>query len=152
MAEHAFPFRTLGDDLFLRNHLIEVLESADVEENADHKRGLLTFVVTGGGYTGVEVAAEINDFVREAARSYRHVGPKQVRVILLQGGSRILRELTSQLATFRHQLLERREIEIRLNTRISGATAESAILSDEVTVSTRTLVARHRCSPQPVAG
>ena len=145
MAEHAFPFRTLGDALSLRNHLIEVLESAN------HKRGLLTFVVAGGGYTGVEVAAEINDFVREAARSYQHVDPKQVRVILLQGGSRILRELTSQLATFRHRLLERRGIEIRLNTRISGATAESAILSDEVTVSTRTLVARHRCGPQPVA-
>ena len=147
IAEHAFPFRTLGDALFLRNHLIEVLESAEVEENAEHKRGLLTFVVAGGGYTGVEVAAEINDFVREAARSYRHVDPKEVSVILLQGGSRILRELTSELAAFSHRLLERRGIEIRLNTRISGATAESAILSDEVTVATRTLVAAIGAAP-----
>lgn len=141
MAEHAFPFSTLGDALFLRNHLIGVLESAEVEANPDQKRNMLTFVVAGGGYTGVEVAAEINDFVREATKSYRHVAPDEVKVILLQSGKRILPELTEDLAAFSHRLLERRGIEIRLNTRINGATAESAVLNDRSTLSTRTLVA-----------
>ena len=77
MAEHAFPFQTLGDAFFLRSHLIRSLEEAEVEQDPLEKIELLTFVVAGGGYTGVEVAAEINDFVREAARSYRHIEPKE---------------------------------------------------------------------------
>ena len=75
MAAHAFSFKTLGDAITLRSHLIGVLEKADVEEDAERKNRLLTFVVAGAGYTGVEVAAEINEFVKEATRSYRHRGP-----------------------------------------------------------------------------
>ncbi len=147
MAEHAFPFKTLGDALFLRNHLIGLLERAEEEDEMEQRRELLTFVVAGGGYTGVEVAAEINDFVREASRSYRHVDPEEVKVILLQGASRILPELGDELAVFSHRLLERRGVEIRLNTLIRGATAQSAILSDGVTIPTRTLVAAIGAAP-----
>ena len=147
VAEHAFPFRTLGDALFLRNHLIGVLEMAEVEEDPGERKELLTFVVAGGSYTGIEVVAEINDFTREAARSYRHIEPQEIRVILLQGGGRILPELSEKLASFSHALLERRGIEIRLNTRIKGATAESAILTDDVVIPTKTLVAAVGASP-----
>ena len=147
MAEHAFPFKTLGDAFALRTHLISVLERAEVEEDPEQKRELLTFVVVGGGYTGVELAAEINDFVREAARSYRHVEPTESKVILLQGGSRILPELNEKLCEFSHRLLERRGIEIRANTMIKGATAQSAILADGVTIPTRTLVAAVGSAP-----
>lgn len=147
LAEHAFPFKTLGDALFLRSHLIGVLERAEVEDHPEHRGELLTFVVAGGGYTGVEVAAEINDFVREAARSYHHVDPKEVKVILLQSRERILPELGEELAAFSHRLLERRGIEIRLNTRLRGATAESAMLSGDVTIPTRTLVASIGATP-----
>ena len=147
VAEHAFPFRTLGDALFLRNHMIGVLEIAEVEEDPEKKRALLTFVVAGAGYTGVEVAAEINDFMREAARSYRHVEPHEIKVILLQGRSRILPELSEELASFCHRLLERRGTEVRLNTRIASATPESAILSDGATIPTRMLVAAIGAAP-----
>ena len=147
MVEHAFPFRTLGDALFLRNHLIGILEQAEVEADPQHKRELLTFVIVGGGYTGVEVATEINDFVKEAAKSYRHVDPANVEVVLLQGGSRLLPELSEKLAAFSHRLLERRGIEVHLDTRIIGATAESAILSDGDTLRTRTLVAAIGAAP-----
>ncbi|MEE8157743.1 MAG: FAD-dependent oxidoreductase, partial [Dehalococcoidia bacterium] len=147
MAEYAFPFKTLGDGFSLRNHLIGVMESAEVENDAEEKRELLTFVVVGGGYTGVEVAAEINAFVREASQSYRHVNPEEVKVILLQGGNRILPELNEEQATFSHRLLERRGIEVRLNTLIKGATAQSAILSNELEIPTRTLVAAIGSAP-----
>src|ERR1700726_2809287 len=62
MMENAIPFRTLADAMVLRNHLIHVLEEADVEENPELRRQLLTFVVGGGGFSGVEVMAELNDF------------------------------------------------------------------------------------------
>ena len=147
MAEHAFPFRTLGDALFLRNHLISVLERAEVENDPDEKREALTFVVAGGGYTGVEVAAEINDFTREAVRSYTHIEPSEIKVMLLQGSARIMPEIAEDLAEFSHKVLERRGVEIRLDTRIKGATAQSAILDDGTTIPTRTLVAAVGAAP-----
>ena len=107
----------------------------------------MTFVVAGGGYTGVEVAAEINDFIREAAKSYRHIEPSEANVILLQGGNRILTELPEGLAEFGHRLLERRGIDVRLNTRVAGATAEHAILKDGGSIPTRTLVATIGSAP-----
>ncbi len=147
MAEHAFPFKTLGDAFSLRNHLISVIERAEVENVPEEKPELLTFVVVGGGYTGVEVAAEINSFVKEAARSYHHVDPEEVKVILLEATSRILPELSEEQAAFSHRLLERRGMEIHLNTLIQGATAQSAILGDNVESPTRTLVAAIGAAP-----
>ena len=141
MAAHSFSFKTLGDAIALRGHLIGVLEKADVEEDPEQKSRLLTFVVAGGGYTGVEVVAEINDFIREASRSYRHVDPAESRVLLLQGASRILPELDEDPAAFSHRVLERKGIEIRLNTRVAGATAEGVILDDGSRIQARTLVA-----------
>lgn len=141
MEEHAFLFKTLGDALFLRNHLIRSLEEAEVENDPLEKIELLTFVVAGGGYTGVEVAAEINDFVREATGSYRHIEPEEVKVILLHSGDRILPVLSEGLAKFSHRVLERRRVEIRLNTRINSATDQRAILGDGSEIPTRTLVA-----------
>ena len=147
VAEHALPFRTLGDAFTLRNHLIRMMEAAEVEEDAAKKREMLTFVVAGGGTTGVEVVAEINDFVKEASKYYPHVTTEEVRVILLHGNSRILPELNEKLADFSHRLLEQRGIEVRLNIRINGATAETAILSDGSTIATRTMVAAVGSSP-----
>ena len=147
VAEHAFPFKTMGDALMLRDHIIGVLERAEVETDPDEKNELLNFVVVGGGYTGVEVAAEINEFVREAAKSYPHVNSEEIDVILLQGAGRILLELAEGLAKFSHRLLVRRGIEIRLNTRIKSATAQSAILSDGAVIPTHTLVAAVGTAP-----
>ncbi len=147
MSEHAFPFKTLGDAFSLRNHLISVMERAEVENVPEERPELLTFVVVGGGYTGVEVAAEINAFVREAAKSYRKVDPEEVRVILLQGASRILPELNEAQATFSQRQLERQGIEVRLDTLIQGATAQTAILADNVEIPTRTLVAAVGSAP-----
>ena len=147
VAEHAFPFKTLGDALFLRNHLIGMLEMAEVTDDAEEKRKLLTFLVVGGGYTGIEVTAEINDFVKEAAHSYHHISPKEIQVIMLQGADRILPELSEGLADFSRRVLERRGVEIRLNTRIQGATTEGARLTAEVTIASRTVVAAVGAAP-----
>ena len=150
MAEHAFPFKTLGDAFFLRNHLISVLEEAEVETDAQEKQDLLTFVVAGGGYTGVEVASEINSFIREAAKSYSQIDPSEIKVTLLHRGSRILPALPDKLAEFSHRVMERRGVEVRLHTSIMGATAQSAILDDGETISTRTLVVALGAAPNPV--
>ena len=83
LPEHALPFKNLGDALHLRNHVIHALEEAAIENNPQLRRQLLTFVVAGGGFSGVHVVAVLNDFVRGVARHYRHLDPAELRVMLL---------------------------------------------------------------------
>src|SRR5215510_3963614 len=98
LAENALPFKYLGDALVLRNHIIHVLEEADIERDPEVRQALLTFVVGGGGFSGVEAVAELNDFVREGAKSFRNIDPKEIKVILLHSGDLILPELPPSLA------------------------------------------------------
>ena len=140
LQEHAFPFKYLGDALGLRNHVLHALEEAAVEPDPDVRQSLLTFVVAGGGFSGVEVAAELNDFVRRAATNYPDIRSDEIRVVLAQGGARILPELSDSLASFAHKILLRRKVDVRLGTRIAGATAEFAILNTGEKIRTRTLV------------
>ena len=91
MREHASPFKNaLGDALYLRNQLVRMLEEAEAESDPECRRRLLTFVVAGGGFSGVECIAEMNDFLREAVRAYHNISEADVRLILLQRGERIL--------------------------------------------------------------
>jgi NADH dehydrogenase len=150
LAEYALPFKYLGDALALRNRIIHTLEEADIEQDPEVRRALLTFVVAGGGFSGVEVVAEVNDFVRAAARSFRNVRPPEVRVVLLHAGGLILPELPASLATFAQTLLTRRGVEIRLHTRLAGATADTALLDGGDRIPTRTLVSTVPSAPNPL--
>src|SRR5258706_8084748 len=128
MLENAMPFRTLADAIALRNRLIHVLEEADVEEDADLRRKLLTFVVGGGGFSGVEAMAEMNDFVREVRGNYSRLKDEEVRCVLVQSGDRILPELAEPLALYAQKLLRKRGVGIILNDRVRAATSEPRIL------------------------
>jgi len=150
LSEHALPFKYLGDALALRNHTIHALEEADIERDPKARQGLLTFVVAGGGFSGVEAVAELNDFVRSAARSFRNVQPEEIRVVLLHAGGLILPELPKNLAEFAQRLLTKRGVELRLNTRLAGATAEAALLAGGERIETRTLVSTVPGGPNPV--
>ncbi len=141
LPEHARPFKNLGDALNLRNHVIRALEEAAVEQDdPELRRELLTFVVAGGGFSGVEVVAELNDFVRGAARRYRGLDPAELRVVLLHSQERILPEMDEKLALFAQRLLRRRGVELRLKTRLSAASGHEALLAGGERIATRTLV------------
>ena len=153
LAEHVLPFKYMGDALTIRNHVIDALEQADVEPEAEVRRALLTFVVAGGGFSGVEAVAELNDFVRAAARSFRHTMAKEIRVVLLHAGAIILPELPSSLGIFAQKLLMRRGVEIRFNTKLTGATAGYALLDSGEHIATKTLISTVPSAPNPlVAG
>lgn len=150
LAEHGLPFKTLGDALFLRNRLLHILEEADIEEEQERRRTLLTFVVAGGGFSGVEAIAEINDFVREAAKAYRRIDLKEIRVVLLHSGSRILPELSEDLGNFAQRILERRKVEIRLKTSLAGATGDYVLVEGGERIPTKTLVSTVPVAPHPL--
>jgi NADH dehydrogenase len=150
LAEHALPFKYLGDALVLRNHLIHALEEADIEPDPELRKALLTFVVAGGGFSGVEAVAELNDFVRAGSRSFRNIKRDEIRVILLHSGQLILPELPDSLAEFAQKLLQKRGVEIRLNTRLAGATAESALLAGGERIPTKTLISTVPSAPNPL--
>src|SRR5690606_27949021 len=119
LFEHALPFKNLADALRLRNHLIHVLEEANITDDPQHRQELLTFVVAGGGFSGVEVAAEVNDFVRHACRHYRRIQPSEVNVKLIHSGERVLeRELSASLGEYAQRILQRRGVELLLKARL----------------------------------
>ncbi len=155
MREHASPFKYLGDALYLRNQLVRALEEAETETDPEVRRRLLTFVVAGGGFSGVECIAEMNDFLREAVHAYHNIAERDLRLILLQRGERILPELTQSLAAFAHQLLARRGVEIRLGAGLKAVSADAVVVEDKETrqtesIGTRTTVATVPAGPHPL--
>ena len=131
LPEHAIPFKNLSDALYIRNHVIHVLEEAAIEHKDQRlRRQLLTFVVAGGGFSGVEVVAELNDFVRDVVRNYPQINSSEVRVVLLHAQDRILPELDEKLAMYAQRILEKRGVDIRLKTLLKAASGEEAILGD----------------------
>ena len=150
LLEHAMPFKTIGDALHLRNHVLHLLEEAAVEPDGEVRRSLTTFVVAGGGFSGVEVAAELNDFVREVVRDYRGIDPADPKVVLLHSGERILPELDERLGLFAQRVLGGRGVDIRLNCRLASATRTTAVLNNGDRIPTRTLVSTVPAGPNPL--
>jgi NADH dehydrogenase len=146
LQEYALTIKTLSDAVRLRNHLIAHLEEADTE-CCKEKRPLLTFVVAGGGFAGVETVAGINDFVRGALRSYPNLSEEMLRVVLVYSGPVILPELGERLGSYAHRKLSGRKVEIRLNTRVEGVSGRSVRLTDGTTIDTNTLVWTAGSSP-----
>jgi NADH dehydrogenase len=151
LYEHALPFKNLTDALSLRNHLIHVLEEASNEVNPVLKQELLTFVIAGGGFSGVEVAAEMNDYLREVCSQYPTLKASEIKVILVHSGKRILdRELTPDLAEYAQKILQKRGVELRMNTRLRTASQNAAILESGDRISTRTVVSTVPSAPHPL--
>jgi len=140
MFENAFPFKTLADAMRLRNHVIRTLEEADVEEDRELRSKLLTFVVGGGGFSGVEVIAELNDFVRAVKGNYNRIRKEPHRCVLVHSRNRILQEMAEPLALFAQKTLRKRGVEIILEDRLVAATSEKAILKSGKEVPCKTIV------------
>src|SRR5262249_45472205 len=132
-------------------HVIHVLEEAAIEHmNGEIRKQLLTFVVAGGGFSGVELVAELNDFVRSVIRNYPSIDAKDVRVVLLHALDRILPELKEKLALYAQKILVMRGVEIRLNTKLEAATGSEAILGGGMRIPTKTLISTVPSSPNPL--
>jgi len=122
MANYALPLKTLGDALFLRNRIIARLEQAELQPDVQHRRWLTTFVVVGGGFSGVETAGELADFLYASLRYYRRIHPEDLRIVLLHSGDRLLPELSPSLGAFTLRKMRGRGVDVRLNARAGSVT------------------------------
>ena len=104
------------------------------------RRRLLTFVVVGGGYSGVETAGEILDLLREAARDYHDIPREEIRVVLVHSRERILQNLGDNLGDYAAKKLRQRGLEILLNERVRAVTATRVYLQSGETIETATVV------------
>ncbi len=150
VAQHGKTMKSLGDALHLRNHVISMLEAADVEIDPHMRQELLTFVVAGAGFSGVETVGELNDLVHEVSRNYPSLTRESIKVILLHSRERILPEMGEGLANFALTKLRQRGVDVRLKTRITAATPHEAILGTGERIPTRTLVVTVGAATNPV--
>ncbi len=150
MAEHSLPIKTLGDAFHLRNHVLSRLEEADLETDSATQRRLLTFVAVGGGFSGVETIAELNDMIRSVLRYYPNADAIGPRLILVHSRSCILNELDPRLAEFAQRKLRKRGVELVLNCRVSEATDEEVVLSNGQSIPAGTVISTVGNAPHPL--
>jgi NADH:ubiquinone reductase (H+-translocating) len=150
LTEHAIMAKTVGDGFGLRNHALDMLEKADAEGEPDERARMLTFAVAGGGFSGVEVMAELADLLNDALPLYAGIDRRELRLVLIQSGPRILPEVNERLADFGRRELEHKGIEVLTGSGISALTPTEAVLRDGSTLPTRTLVATIGNRPHPL--
>jgi NADH dehydrogenase len=152
LEERALTMKSLSDAVYLRNRLIEQLEEADTECANRHRHSLMTFVVAGGGFAGVETVAGINDFVRDALQFYPRIRKDGVRMVLVHAGNVILPELGEKLGAYAQRKLAERGIEIHTNAKVDRVDDESVTLSDGTIIPARTVIWTAGTSPHPLVG
>lgn len=150
LQERALTMKSLGDAIHLRNRLIDLLEEADSECAVGLRKELLTVAVAGGGFAGVETAAAVNDFLRQATRSYQHLNEDLIRTVLIHAGPLILPELGDGLGTYAQTELAKRNVGIHTSTKVLGISEKGLDLSDGSTLSAATVVWTAGASPSPI--
>ena len=128
VERNSFTMKTLADAISLRNRIIDMLEQAENEKNSKIKQRLLTFVIVGGGFAGVETAGEINDFLSEAISYYHNIKQDDVQVILIEAVSTILQGFNENLSEHAHNKLEKNGIKILLQTAVTSFDGKNVMI------------------------
>ena len=147
LEKYSFNFKNLLDAIRIRNHVIEMFERAD--RNPARRRALLTFVVAGGGFAGVELAGALNDYAHGILADYPRLQREDLRVVLVHSRDRILPELSESLARYAQERMEARGVIFRLNTRLVDAGPGVVTLSDGE-IQAETLVWTAGTAPNPL--
>ena len=141
LAEHTLGMKTLAEALGLRNHILASLELAARSASAEERRTCLTFVVAGGGPTGVEFAGALAELLHLVlGRDYPELRREDARVVLVEGLERLLGQFAPPLGTYAERTLKDRGIEVRTGTLVEKADDDHVVLSTGEQVPTRTVV------------
>ncbi|MCX4691997.1 NAD(P)/FAD-dependent oxidoreductase [Streptomyces sp. NBC_01408] len=150
LADYAIGFKTVEEAIGLRNHVIEQMDIASSTRDPALRDAALTFVFVGGGYAGVEALAELEDMARYAARYYHNIKPEDMKWVLVEASDRILPEVGPEMGVYTVRELRRRNIDVRLETRLDSCENRVAVLSDGARFPTRTVVWTAGVKPHPV--
>ena len=154
IAEHTFPLKTFANCCRLRNHLLSALEMAVIERNPEERERLMTFVIAGANYAGVEVACDLVDYFRVLTlKKYPELRIEEFRVVLLEIGSTILPELAGRhphLVRTAIKQVARLGIDVRLNSDLAAATPDEAVLKSGERIPTRTIITCTGMRPSPL--
>ncbi|MEV0416247.1 FAD-dependent oxidoreductase [Streptomyces sp. NPDC050448] len=150
LADYAIGFKTVEEAIGLRNHVIEQMDIASSTRDPALRDAALTFVFVGGGYAGVEALGELEDMARYAARYYHNVKPEDMKWVLVEASDHILPEVGPELGVYTIRELRRRNIDVRLETRLESCENRVAVLSDGARFPTRTIVWTAGVKPHPV--
>ena len=152
VAERALTMKSLGDAIQLRNRLIAHLEEADTECARAERPPLLTFVVAGGGFAGVETIASINDFLRDSLPFYPNLKQEMLRLVLVHPGEFILPELGEKLGRYADKKLRERGVEIHPKSKVTAMQPNEIELTTGERITSATLVWTAGVSPNPIVG
>ncbi|MFF8657045.1 NAD(P)/FAD-dependent oxidoreductase [Streptomyces huasconensis] len=150
LAEYAIGFKTVEEAIGLRNHVLEQMDIASSTRDPAIRDAALTFVFVGGGYAGVEALGELEDMARYAARYYHNIKAEDMKWILVEASGRILPEVGEEMGKYTVRELRRRNIDVRLETRLDSCEDRVAVLSDGARFPTRTVVWTAGVKPHPV--
>lgn len=138
--DHSLTMKDLSDAYRLRNHVIECMEMADVTRFTEIKSRALTFVVAGGGFSGVETMGELAEMIDRILPQYPNIRRDDIRMVLIQWGPRILPEMPEHLSEYALKQLQHRGVEVWLDTGIKSASNQSVYTGDGRSLRTRTIV------------
>ncbi|HVX01609.1 MAG TPA: NAD(P)/FAD-dependent oxidoreductase, partial [Nitrososphaera sp.] len=135
IEDNVFVLKNLKDALVLRNHIIDMLERADIESDGDRRRQMLNFVIVGGGLSGIETAAELNQFLHDVIKYYPSLMAEFSgtipKIIVVQSRDRILPEVNSRLAEYASRKLRQEGISIILNSRVTDVAKDHVVILDK---------------------
>jgi NADH:quinone reductase (non-electrogenic) len=140
LAEQGIAFKTIGEAIYLRNHVMSKLDAASSTVDPELRRKLLTFTFVGGGFAGIEALAELEDMARYATRYYENIEPSDLRWVLVEAAGRILPEVRESLGVYTVLQLERRGIEVYLSTLAKSFEDGHVMLSDGTEFDSDTVV------------
>lgn len=150
MAEHAYLMQNVGDAMKLRATVLARFEEANLVIEPERRRRLLTFVVVGGGYSGVETAGQILDLFNSINKYYKNISAKDFHVHLIHSRDHLLPTLSLKLGQYAERKLSERGLKIHLNQRVKALTANQVFLGDGNTIETNTCVSTVGNAPHPL--
>ncbi|MDX2111163.1 MAG: FAD-dependent oxidoreductase [Verrucomicrobiota bacterium] len=149
MPEHALLMQNVGDAMKLRSTVISRFEEANLATDPVLKRRLLSFIVVGGGYSGVETAGELHDLMVDMGKFYENIAPNEFQVTLVHSQEHLLPTLNTKLGNYAREKLEARGLKIILNRRAKAVTAHSLLLDDGTLLEATTVISTIGNSPHP---
>lgn len=149
VREHGLTVKSVGDAAAIRNRAIELLDRADAEPDPATRRALLTFVVGGGGYTGVETLAAVNDLVRESIKKYPRLDARDVRSVIVEPVGRLMPEISAGLGRYAQKKLQERGVEV-IFKELTEAGPDYVALKDGTRIPTYLFVWAGGIAPNPL--